>query len=208
MAFIDAILDEAVAYGFEGGPEYFTSEVDLENGVQVRDSKWKYPRHKYSGQFDNMDDDAKEEIINVFHAVRGKRHSFKFKDWNDYESDAEPLNVNVGSSDVVQLYKTYSFGPAYTIRPVQAVDASVVIYDKDGAAVPGTLDTETGMFTPTDAWNNGPYTWSGPFYVWVHFDNDYNAFTINSWRASTATVDLVEDKQKITATNVPLSWEE
>jgi uncharacterized protein (TIGR02217 family) len=208
MSFINAILDEAVAYGFEGGPEYSTSSVDLENGIQIRDSKWKYPRHKYSGQFDNMDDDAKEEIIKVFHAVRGKRHSFKFKDWNDYAADSEALNVNADSTDAVQLYKTYTFGPAYTIRPIQAVDASVQVLDKDGAVVAGTLDTETGMFTPAAAWSNGPYTWNGPFYVWVHFDNDYNAFTINSWRASTATVDLEEDKREVTATNVPDSWEE
>jgi uncharacterized protein (TIGR02217 family) len=208
MAFINAILDEAVAYGFEGGPEYSSSSVDLENGIQIRDSKWKFPRHKYSGQFDNMDDDAKAEVIKVFHAVRGKRHSFKFKDWNDYIADDEALNVNIGSTDAVQLYKTYAFGEAYTIRPIQAVDASVVINDKDGAAVVGTLDTETGMFTPAAAWSNGPYSWSGPFYVWVHFDNDYNAFTINSWRASTATVDLEEDKREVTATNVPDSWEE
>lgn len=209
MAYIDAILNEEVAYGFQGGPEYMTSAVELENGIEIRDSKWKYPRHKYSAEFDNLDDAVRDTIINVFHACRGKRHSFKFKDWNDFTATNEPLNVSaeyIGTTNPVQLYKTYNFGIAYTIRPVQAV-ATATIY-LGGVAISGTVDTETGMFTPAVAWVAGSYTWSGEFYVWVRFDSDYNSFTINSWRANTASVDLVEDKKKITATNVPNSWEE
>lgn len=207
MAFINAILDEAVAYGFEGGPEYNTINVDLENGLSHRDSAWMYPRHKYSAQFDNMSDDDRDEVIEVFHAVRGMRHSFKFKDWNDFHVTNEPLNVEVGTSNRVQLYKTYNFGPAYTIRPIQAIATDVVIYN-GATPIAGTLNTETGEFTPNAAWASGTYTWSGTYYVWVHFTEDYNSFTINSWRANTANIDLEEDKQQITATNVPLSWEE
>lgn len=214
MAYINAILDEAVAYGFEGGPEYSTGIVPLENGIEHRDSAWKYPRHRYRAVFDNMPDDSRDAIINVFHAVRGRRHSFKMKDWNDFEAVAEPLAVPaglVGTTDPVQLYLTYSFGEAYTIRPVQAVSADTVVYlDVAGVPTPvaGTIDTELGMFTPTDPWVAGDYTWTGEFYLWVRFDEDYNSFTINAWRSSTATVELVEDKRKITATNVPESWEE
>lgn len=207
MAYINAVLAEEVAYGFQGGPEYLTSGVELENGIEIRDSKWKYPKHRYSAEFDNLDDTARDAIIEVFHACRGKFHSFKFKDWNDFTATDEALNIPaayVGTTNPVQLYKTYNFGPAYTIRPVQAV-ATATIY-LGGVAVAGTLDTETGMFAPAAAWAAGAYTWSGEFYVWVHFDNDYNSFTINSWKANTASVDLVEDKRKITATNVPDSW--
>lgn len=213
MAFINALLDEAVAYGFEGGPEYYTRSTELENGIEYRDSGWKYPKHKYSARFDNLDDEAKVDIINVFHAVRGKRHSFKFKDWNDFEAEAEALNVPaelVGTTDSVQLYKTYSFGEAYTIRPVQALLQATIYLDVAGTPTPvaGTIDTERGTFTPTDAWVAGSYTWSGEFYVWVHFEADYNSFTINNWRNSTSSVELVEDKREILATNVPESWEE
>ena len=74
--------------------------------------------------------------------------------------------------------------------------------------VAGTLDTETGMFTPDEPWASGTHTWSGEFYVWVRFDADYNAMTIASWRANTAKVELVEGKRVVTATNVPDSWEE
>lgn len=218
MAFINALLDEEVAYGFEGGPEYFTGETMLENGLRIADSGWEYPRHKYRAQFDNLGDDAREAIINVFHACRGKRHSFKFKDWNDYEAVEAPLAVPaalIGTTAVVQLYRTYSFGEAYTIRPIQALAPLLPthgVFKKVGVVltpVPGTFDLNLGTFTPTSAWEAGTvYVWSAEFYLWVHFADDYNAFTINSWRASTANIELEEDKREITATNVPASWEE
>lgn len=210
MGFINAVLDEEVDYGFEGGPEYATESVDLENGLQYRDSAWKFPRHRYSASFENIGDDEREAIIKVFHAVRGKRHSFKFKDWNDYTATAEPLSVESGTSNPVQLYKTYAFGEAFTIRPVQALAFATIYLNVGGTPtpVPGTLDLLLGTFTPNSAWGAGEYSWSGEFYVWVHFTADYNAFTINSWRANTASVELEEDKRKIVPTNMPVSWEE
>jgi len=208
MGYINQVLDDEVAYGFEGGPEYNTVVIDLENSLEQRDSKWKYPRHKYSATFDNMDDADRDRIIEVFHACRGKRHAFKFKDWNDFTAQNEPLLVSSGTTNVVQLYKTYQFGVAFTIRPIQTVSAETRIYDSLGEVVPGLLDINLGTFTPSGAWGEGPYTWSGEFYIWVRFQDDYNAFTINSWRASTAQIELQEDKRKVTATNVPDSWEE
>lgn len=210
MGFINAVLDKEVAYGFEGGPEYSTDEVLLDNGIRHANSAWAYPRHRYTAQYDNMKDEDRSRIIEIFHAVRGKRHSFKFKDWNDFEAEQQPLNVSleyIGTTDAVQLYKTYSFGPAYAIRPIQAIETATVFIDED-TPVAGTVDTETGLFTPDEPWVSGSYTWSGEFYVWVHFTNDYNAFTINSWQASTADIEMEEDKIPIEATNVPTSWEE
>lgn len=215
MAFINAVLDEAVAYGFEGGPEYYTNETMLENGVRYPDSSWVYPRHKYRAQFDNLPDENRDQLLQVFHAVRGKFHTFKFKDWNDYQAEEESLAITpamVGTRAVAQLYKTYSFGPAYTIRPVQALvpSSSTVYKDVAGTLTPvaGVFDTELGTFTPDENWEaDTSYFWSGEFYVWVHFADDYNAFVINSWRANTADIELEEDKREILAVNVPGSWD-
>lgn len=209
MGFINAVLDEAVAYGFEGGPEYSTNETLLENGLRVTDSAWLFPRHRYHAQFDNLKDVDRDTIVRVIHAVRGKRHSFKFKDWNDYAVEDEALYVPpeyIGTTLPVQLYKTYPFGPAYTIRPIQAIEYAVIY--QDGVPVDGTVDTETGMFYPAAAWVEGSYAWTGSFYVWVHFTSDYNSITINSWQANTVEIELEEDKREITAINIPLSWEE
>lgn len=209
MGDINTILDDQVAYGFEGGPEYSTGTVDLDNGLQIRDAAWRYPRHRYSASFRNVQEDVRDYLINVFNACRGKLHSFKFKDWNDFEAVNEPLQVVAGVTPV-QLYKTYQFGQAYTIRVIQAVSATgFAVKDNTGNTVAGTLNPNTGVFVPNVAWDmTKTYTWTGEFYVWVHFTDDYNAMTINNWRNHTANVDLEEDKRKFTSTNVPPSWDE
>lgn len=209
MGRINQVLDERIDYGFEGGARYSTDVTELENGFEERDSAWMYGRHEFHASFGDINDEDRDTIINVFHVCRGKRHSFLFKDWNDYTAVAQPLATQQGTTNVVQLYKTYEWGVAYTIRPIQALKAgTVIVRDQLGAPVAGTANVLTGEFTPTAAWGPGPYTWEGEFYVWVRFDADYNPMTINSWRANTARVELVEDKFSFTATNVPASWEE
>lgn len=209
MAFIDARMNDVVAYGFEGGPEYLTNEVMLENGLRYADSARMYPTHKYNAQLDNLDDDRLKVVLNMIHACRGKLHNFMFKDWNDYQAENEPLVMPddyVGTKKELQLYVVYNFAPAYTVRPIQALE-SAVIY-KGGVAIPGVLDKTRGTFVPTDNWAAGnDYTWSGEFYVWTHFTDDYVPATINSWRATTVNIDLMEERRRITATNVPLSWD-
>lgn len=208
MGRINQVLDEDVDYGFEGGPRYNTDIIELENGYEESDSQWNYARHEYSASFGDIDDDVRDHIIEVFHACRARAHQFMFKDWNDFTAENQPLAVNSGSSDPVQLYKTYQWGEAYTIRPIQALKPGTVsIRDASNNLVAGTFDNLTGIFTPTAAWGAGPYTWSGEFYVWVRFEADYNPMTINSWRANTARVELIESRFLFTPTNVPPSWD-
>lgn len=208
MGRINAILDEGVDYGFEGGGEYQTDETISVNGFREADSAWKYPKHKYSASFTSITEATRDYLIRVFHACRGKRHSFLFKDWNDYQAFDEPLNVEIDTANKVQLYKTYPFGQAYTIRPIYALKAGVEIHDENGDVVPGDFDLLTGEFTPVSVWGAGPYTWTGEFYVWVYFADDYNGMTIASWQTRDADIELIEDPILITATNVPVSWEE
>lgn len=211
MGRIDAVLDEYVDYGFEGGGAYSTDVTDLENGFDERDSAWAYPKHEYSASFGDIPDDRRDYIINVFHACRGKRHSFKFKDWNDFQITDQPLQVVPGTNAKIQLYKRYEFGPAYTIRPIQCLsteELAPVIHDDNGDPVAGTFNLLTGEFTPVGLWGSGQYTLTCDFYVWVFFDADYNPMTINSWRANSAKVGLLEDRFDFDATNVPPSWDE
>lgn len=195
MSRIDARLSDCVAYGFVGGPEWSTLVVPLDNGQEIRNGQWMYPRHRYSAQFMNLAEEDRNEILAAFHVARGKLYAFRFKDWNDYTATDEPLLPEYSTTTAVQLTKTYLFGSADSVRIIRAVVSSVV-KDASGTIVSGTLDAENGLFTPGAAWDegSGPYTWSGEFDVWVRFDSDYNAFAIGNCDAHTADVDLVEVK--------------
>ncbi|WP_064746813.1 DUF2460 domain-containing protein [Lysobacter antibioticus] len=191
MAFINSRLSSCVAYGFSGGPEYSTLVVPLDNGREQRNRQWLYPLHRYSAQFLHLAKDAQAEIIAVFHAAVGRLYAFRFKDWNDYTAVAEPIAPAIGTSQPVQLVKTYVFGAAATTRLIQAPVGGVVV-KRNGVAVAGTLDTTTGLFTPSSPWTSGAYTWDGEFDVWVRFASDHNAFAIGGPNASTSDIELVE----------------
>lgn len=191
MAYIDTRVSTCVAYGFTGGPEYSTLVVTLDNGREQRNRQWRYPRHRYSAQYLNLSPEAQREIISLFHAAAGQWSAFRFKDWNDYQAVGEPLAPVVGTSDPVQLIKSYTFGAASSTRLIQAPVMGAVI-KRNGSAVNGTLDTQTGMFTPAAPWEAGIYTWDGEFDVWVRFASDYNAFAIGAPNARTSDIELVE----------------
>ena len=219
MARIQHILDEAVSYGFTGGGGYSTNVTDLENRFEERDENWMYAKHRYNASFENIQEDTQEYLIHSFHAARGKKHSFLMRDWNDYKIRDQPIDVLPSTTDKIQLYKLYDlFAPAYTIRPIQAIDWRAedwtgqpvqppVIKDDSDNVVAGTFNALTGEFTPDAGWGGGQYTLSCDFLVWVRFDSDDNEMTINGWRDHSADVQLVEDPFEFDSENVPLSWD-
>lgn len=210
MARINTVLDDAVSYGFEGGPRYRTNVGEYPNRMEDRDSSWKYPKHEYSASFQDVNEVQRDYILAAIHVCRGRKHSLKFKDWNDYRIQNQEIQVLPGSSDPVQLYKTYApFGPPYVqIRPIQAFNFAQLV-DPLGNPVDGTLDTETGIFSPTLEWVAGAYQIAlAEFYVWVRFDDDYTGITINNWRQHTARMSLKEDPFDFLPANVPNSWDD
>ena len=210
MARIPVVLDKEVSYGFSGGGGYNVNVQELGNRFEERDERWKYAKHVYNAAYENIQEETRDALINAFHACGGRAHSFMFKDWNDYEIRDQLLAVRPGTSEAVQLYKTYEFGPAYRIRPVQALDVAEFtpfIVDGDDNVIAGTFDPLTGMFTPEDDWVLGNHYLSCNFLVWVRFDDDMNEMTIGGWRDHSADVTLVEDPFPMYALNLPESWD-
>lgn len=208
MARIDAVLDDDVDYGFEGGARYKTDVQENPNGFTERDSGWKYGKHEFEASFGDIPDERRDRLVAILHVLKGREHACKFRDWNDYEIIAQPLQVGeVGTTDPIQLYQIYQpeGWPAYTIRPIQALEWAE-LKDEDGVLVPGTWDLNTGIFTPTNPWTEQAYTVDADFYVWVVLDDDYNPVTINAWRNNTAKLRFLEDPFHFTCTNVPESW--
>lgn len=191
MSFLDERLSDCVTYGFSGGPEWSTVIVSMDNGREQRNGQWLYPRHRYNAPYMNFDREAQQELLAAFHVMRGQLHACRFRDWNDYQSENEALAPAIGTSTPVQLVKTYSFGGQSTARLIQAPVAGAVV-SRNGVPVAGTLDANTGLFTPSAPWVAGTFTWSGEFDVWVRFASDFNAFTIGNLDAHTADVELVE----------------
>lgn len=195
MAFIDARLSDLVSFGFKSGPEYQTRVVPMANGTEARNGQWLYPRIRASARYMKFTQQSREELLSAFHVCRGRLHCLQFMDWTDYLARDELIEPSIGTSEPVQLTKTYTLGGQSMIRLIQCTNSSVTV-KRNGAAVSGSIDRLTGKFTPAAPWEAGTYTWTGVFYVWMRFDSDYNAFEIinktGDEHVINSTIDLIE----------------
>lgn len=208
MGRLNAVLDKEVDYGFTGGVRYKTNIGEYPNRLEDRDSQWMYGKHEFSATLGLIPNEQREAIISTFHVCKGRKHSFLFKDHNDFKIIDQDILVLSGTSDPIQLYKVYEFGQGYTIRPIQALKFCV-LKDENGDNVPGSWDLLTGIFTPENVWTTGQYyIESAEFYVWVRFDDDFNDMTISNWSDNTAKLKLIEDPFDFLPENVPNSWDD
>lgn len=194
MARINVRIDDRVSRQFTGGPRYRTESVPMDNGDDVRNRLWAYPKHEYSAEYLNFEPGPRDEIIAMQHVAAGSWLDFRFRDWMDFEANNESLSPEIGTSNPVQFVKTYTKGAHSSQRIIQAI-VSATVY-RNGAPWAGTYDDELGLFTPAEPWTSATYTWSGEFDVWVHFQEDYNPFTASDRNHWTAPITLVEERQR------------
>jgi uncharacterized protein (TIGR02217 family) len=194
MSFIETRLSECVSAGFQVVPAYSTRIVALDNGQEKRNVNWTKARRRFSCDWRNFTREDFEDLLACFHVCAGSAHSFRFKDWTDYEATDESLGTTPGANQTpVQLIKTYTFGGSTRTRNITK-PVSATVY-QGGVAKAGTLDTTTGLFTPTTSWTAATaLTWTGTFDVPVRFVSDEFPATFEATQNYiTATAELIED---------------
>ena len=191
MNFIDHRLSLNVSDGFRRITTGSTQIVTLDQGDEVRNACWKYPKLKYAATFHHLPDKAQKELTNAFYAARARLYLFRFHDLGDYLAEQEPLEITPGTREPVQLTKTYPFGSARGQRQIQAIDHCVV-KDAHGTVVDGVIDTALGLFTPKELWGDGKYFWDGRFDVWVRFGSDELDTTLVAQDLEVSDVELWE----------------
>lgn len=196
---IETRMDDRVAYGFQATPGYDTRVVMLDNGQEKRNVNRTKARRRYSAVYQNFTPTLFAVLLATFHAVRGMAYAFRFKDWTDFEATNEPLGNTPGANQTpVQLKKTYTFGSQSVERTITKPNSSgFTLYQADGSggwvAKAGTLDTATGLFTPTTNWTAGrALRWTGTFDVAVRFASDEMPAAYDNLNAITTNVELVE----------------
>lgn len=193
MAFIETRLNDTVRYGFSGGPRFSTRIVTLTNGAERRNRKWSRALWSYKAPYNRMTPELYAQIYAAFLAAGGMADGFRFKDWADYSATGEALGAApAGTTDPVQLVKTYAFGSANYVRNIIKPVAGTVIVYLGGSPVAGTVDTTNGEFTPSAAWGSGALTGDFEFDVPVRFDTDYLPWDYEDFRRLSADIPLME----------------
>lgn len=149
-----------INYSVVGGPMYKTHIVVKNSGFENANSVWPEGRHEYDVVYAVKDQATIESLLDFYHAMKGRFHQFRFKDFSDFKSvpiDSsisaldQPMQGDVdGVNATYQLLKQYNQGTFTTIRSIRKPVAGTVIVAISGVQIVPTqfsVDTTTGALT-------------------------------------------------------------
>jgi uncharacterized protein (TIGR02217 family) len=191
-------IDTCPTFGWQRGPFVDVLIKPLVSGREKRKPQSFLRKHTFMLPFMNIkNQDYLDYINNAFMALCGPTDSFLAKDHLDHLAINDPLGIAPAGSTPVQLVRVYTFGGASYTRPITKPVATGLVVRQNGVAKAVTVDTLTGLITPTTAWTPGAtLTWTGEFRVPVRFDQMSLPSTIDNRSGesliSNGSVSLIE----------------
>lgn len=193
MSHLDAYLTPCPGYGWEGGPQFKTLIVGLQNGDEYRNAEWAEVRHSYSAPFNNIDRDAYREIKRMFLVCRGMLHAFRFRDQLDYQAESEDFGTGDASEAEFQLRKISDVDGVEYARNVYAIRGTPAITINGTPTTAFNINPRTGMVQFDVAPANGAVLrWTGEFDIWVRFGTDSIPFSLDNPDRTNGSVSLIE----------------
>lgn len=209
MSFIESPrFPISVSWGSTAAPMYSTTVTVLRSGHEVRNSLWSYPLSRYNVAAGVRSERELYDLIEFFHAVKGRFHGFRFKDRWDYKSvffrdPISSLDQTIGTGDgstaTFQLKKIYAKGTLQQTRlirkPVQGTVMVAVGGVQKTEGVHYTVDYTTGIitFTAGNIPASGQSVTAGfEFDVPCRFDTDELPTALETYKAGSVTVTISE----------------
>lgn len=158
-AFHEVRFPLRLALGVSGGPVRRTDIVNLSNGRENRNQRWRNARRAYDAGSGIRSVADLYEVLAFFEARRGELYGFRFRDPVDFKScppgeTTAATDQRIGTGDgvatVFQLLKTYAdAGGSFSRRIDKPVDGSVIVSVEGVKAAPTdvSVDHATGMVT-------------------------------------------------------------
>jgi len=159
VAFHEVRFPLRLALGVSGGPVRRTDIVNLSNGRENRNQRWRNARRAYDAGSGIRSVTDLYEVLAFFEARRGELYGFRFRDPVDFKScppgeTPAATDQRIGTGDGVatgfQLVKTYAdAGGSFSRRIDKPVEGSVIVSVEGVKAAPTDLsvDHATGMVT-------------------------------------------------------------
>lgn len=174
MAFKNIRFPTGISYGAVGGPRWSTDVVIKNSGHESRNQNWADARCEYDVAKGCKTETDRRALIAFFRVCKGKAHSFKFKDWSDFEVITGEGVLTQLSATTYQLVKRYTTDDASTYDRYITLPYDVIV--KQGSTtLTGanySLDATTGILTILGSPTPAPTSWTGSFDVPVRFDTD------------------------------------
>ncbi|NTJ41716.1 TIGR02217 family protein [Agrobacterium larrymoorei] len=158
-AFHDVRFPLRLALGTSGGPVRRTDIVNLSNGRENRNQRWRNSRRAYDAGSGVRSVTDLYAVLEFFEARGGQLYGFRFRDPVDFRS-GPPFKVptamdqRIGTGDGVtaafQLVKTYAdAGGGWTRTVAKPVEGSVLVSVNGAVVAPANfgVDHATGIVT-------------------------------------------------------------
>jgi len=173
---------DAISLGAVGGPGYSTDIVVVNSGAESRNINWSLPLSSYDVAHGVRSPEQMDVLIAFFRTVKGRGHSFRFKDWTDFQVSPATSGLTLidDTAHTYQLAKRYINGDETETRPIQKpVAESFALFSAGVQMITGyALDATTGIVTLDDT--GVDLTWSGEFDVPCRFDTDVMKITMDA----------------------------
>lgn len=203
------IFPTDISFGRPGGPEYVTDVVILDSGHEQRNAFWPEPRYSWDVGYGVRTYDKIYALLQFFHACKGRKEAFRFKDWADYSTAAvdaitgefaavnytdQSLGTATAGQTTFQLTKTYSQGSYTTaVDIIKPAGATVRIGVAGSEEVNGwTVSEITGQIVRGTPLAGGEaITWGGLFYRKCRFDVDKISASFYHWTSGEVEVPII-----------------
>ncbi|TWF56998.1 DUF2460 domain-containing protein [Neorhizobium alkalisoli] len=148
-----------LALGASGGPVRRTDIVNLSNGREQRNQRWRDSRRSYDAGSGIRSTTDLYEVLEFFEARAGQLYGFRFRDPLDWKSCApggvvsamdQILGAGDGATAAFELLKTYADFAGSWARRISKPVAGSVLVAVAGASKPAgsfAVDAVTGVLT-------------------------------------------------------------
>lgn len=169
------LSDQVIAAGVRGKLRRKNSRVTTDNGQEFINVAWTQSLREFEVGFVPMPRASWQAIESLFEVTEGGAYGFLMSDPKDMVCSTGTV---VGlTSTTFQLYKKYtdSGSGLFKTRKITRPKAADFVVMVSGTPLSGgsfTLNADTGVVTIPSAPSAATVTWTGHFYVPVHFQSD------------------------------------
>ena len=154
MAFHDVQLPDDVEQGAQGGPAFRTTVLPIASGFEKRNQNWANTRGAWDIGYGITTKLNFSLVLDFFYARKGRLHSFRFKDWTDFEMARQVIGQTDTTTANFQIFKRYTSGGQIHDRTLEKiVSGSVSVWVNNVAITEGAgageyqINLLTGVIT-------------------------------------------------------------
>ena len=145
MFFSEVRFPDDISYGAVGGPQFSTDVIITKNGYEKRNVNWSSARIKYNVSHGVKTKTQLSRLISFFRERKGKAYGFRFKDWSDHKSTDQKIGIGDGTTNKLQLIKTYSNCIRTINKPVK--DTIKIFFNSEELTKGYNVDHRTGLIS-------------------------------------------------------------